>query len=291
MIDRPAPVPVRPHDRLSSADERQVQCDALPSFSKAALKPLRSGNLAALFASLLMFALLCGVIAYWALQLAGRKPSVAPPEIVADPRAGVDLAAAGRLFGVAPVAGSHMPPPEVANIQVIGIAADPARGAAILSVDGKPGKPFLVGDTIVAGTKLGAVTADAVVVDRGGTRIELPAPARPSIALLSSGPSAASGRGGAARPTPLPPSVSSSPAPMPALPPSGSAAAAAAGSPHPPANMGQSGMVPPTVGTTMPPGAQAAGMQGGGAAAGSPPAVAPGAGQAAQPGGQHAAAQ
>lgn len=266
------------------------------------MKPLRSGNLAAFFTSLLMFALLCGIVAYWALQLAGRKPSVAPPEIVADPRAALDLNAAGGLFGAAPAAGGNAPPPEVANIQVIGIAADPARGAAILAVDGKPGKPFLVGDTIVAGTKLGAVTADAVIIDRGGARIELPVPARPSIALLSSGPSAASpGRGGAARPMPLPQSGPSSSAPLRPLPPSGSAAAAAAGSPYPPPNMGQSGMAPPTVGTVMPPGAGASGMQGGGAAAGmpppapgtpgTPPAMAPGAGQAAQPGGQQAAPQ
>ena len=280
------------------------------------MKPLRSGNLAAFSASLLMFALLCGIVAYWALQLAGRKPSVAPPEIVADPRAGIDLVAAGGLFGATPVAGGNAPPPEVANIQVIGIAADPARGAAILAVDGKPGKPFLVGDTIVAGTRLGAVNADAVVIDRGGTRIELAVPERPSVALLSSGPAAAaaSGRGGAARPTPLPPSQSAPPspgapgqppsgssaAPARALPPSGSAAAAAAGAAYPPTGMGQSGMMPPAAGAATPPGNGNPGMQPGtsapgtppGAGApGTPPAMAPGAGQAMQPGGQQAAPQ
>ncbi len=181
--------------------------------------------------TLAMFALLCAAIAYWTLQLLAPAIPIAPAGSLADQRDTPDLAAAARLFGLP--AGSGGAPSAVAQsaIQVLGVAASDLRGSAVLVVDGKPPRAFMVGDAVSADTRLVAVHSGAVTIERNGARIELPAPQRPSVATLWAGPAraAASTTGAAAPPVPAAAPAPAAAAAAPSGPPASALPAPAPG--------------------------------------------------------------
>ncbi len=176
-------------------------------------------------ASLAMFALLCATIAYWALQLLAPAVPIAPVGSLAGAGDAADPVSAGRLFGLPSGSGSAQAPVAPSSIQVLGVAASELRGSAVLSVDGKPARAFMVGDAVSAAAKLVEVRPGAVVIERNGTRVELPAPQRPSVATLWAGPA----RSGEAATATAPPARAVPPPPTPP------AAAAAGAAPSPPA--------------------------------------------------------
>ena len=183
--------------------------------------------------SVLLFAALCAIAAGWALQLLAPRPPIAPAGAVSASQVPSDLSIAGRLFGAAPVAAGAVP--QVAapsNIQVAGVVAAGARSVALLAVDGRPAKPFAVGDTVGDGLKVRSVAADAVMLEGSAGPMRLPAPPRGSIDVLTAGPQRAATGGATVPPVGLaPPPPGGQPfqpgiAPLPArpLPPSGAAA-------------------------------------------------------------------
>jgi general secretion pathway protein C len=192
-------------------------------------------------ASVLLFAALCAIVAGWALQLLAPRAPIAPGGAVAQAQPPVDVRQAGQLFGGVPKpAGAVAAAPS--NIQVAGVLAAGARGVALLAIDGKPAKPFQVGDPVADGMKLVSVTGDTVELDRSGQAVSLPAPARGSIAVLTSGP--ARNTDGVEPASGTPPTGSSLP-PLPprVLPPAGAAAAPAPGAA--PADAPGAGAPPP----------------------------------------------
>ena len=68
------------------------------------------------------------------------------------------------------------------NIQVTGLFAAGRQSAALLAVDGKPPRAYVVGQRVSGDTVLAEVSAERVVLDTRGARQELPAPARPAVA-------------------------------------------------------------------------------------------------------------
>lgn len=215
-------------------------------------------------ALLLLAGVLASVIAYWVVQIAAPRSPVAPAGAIGDARDGLDLQLAGQLFGLpggaAPAAGRTN-----SNIQVVGVAAGPPTASAVLIVDGKPPKAFAIGDEVSAGMKLVEVRIDAAVFDRGGVRSEAPAPLRPSIAVLTSGPQQPGAANSAAPvPTGGMPGAASSPPPggMSSPPPissPGQAAAQAAAAAHAAAQAAGAMAIPPTavMPTVPPPGGSA----------------------------------
>jgi general secretion pathway protein C len=178
--------------------------------------------------SVLLFAALCAIVAGWALQLLAPRAPIAPAGAVAQAQPPTDLAAAGQLFGGAP-----RPADTVAagpsNIQVTGVLAAGPRGVALLAIDGRPAKPFAVGEAVLEGTTVRAVSADAVELERAGRPLRLAAPARGSLEVLTSGPQRGSAPVAA---TAQPAGVSLLPARP--LPPAGAAAGGAAETAPPP---------------------------------------------------------
>jgi general secretion pathway protein C len=174
---------------------------------------------AARLASVLLFAALCAIVAAWALQLLAPRAPIAPSGAVAQARAPADLRAAGQLFGGVVQPGGTSVAAAPANIRVAGVLAAGDRGVALLAIDGKPARPFGVGESLDERTTVRSVSADAVELSRDGRTMRLPAPARGSVAVLTSGPQ---------RPTdgsapPAPPSPAAPP--LRPLPPAGAAAA------------------------------------------------------------------
>jgi len=147
-------------------------------------------------ASLAMVALLCAVIAYWAVTLFAPRAPIAPPALTLDPRALPELQQARLLFGADQLIQA---PARLANVEVIGILAAGSRGSAILVIDDKPPATFAVGEQLNTRQRLVDVRPDAVVIGSGSQRFEVPAPEGGSLAVLTAGP-AQSGPGGAQAP-------------------------------------------------------------------------------------------
>ncbi len=82
-----------------------------------------------------------------------------PPAVILAAEAAVDPAAVGRLLGASPVAAAVAPAPGMASrFVLLGVVADrSSQGAALIAVDGKPGRPYRVGSKIDEGIVLQAV--------------------------------------------------------------------------------------------------------------------------------------
>ncbi|MCD6681889.1 MAG: general secretion pathway protein GspB [Burkholderiaceae bacterium] len=183
-------------------------------------RTLRSRRWAPSIAAIAAFGALGATCAYWTLQLLAPPVAIAPAGSLVDTQTVPDLRSAQALFGSnASESPSAIPPP--VDVRVVGVAASPVRGSAVLVVDSAAAKAFLVGDEIGDEMRLIEVRSDMAVLERRGVRIELPAPQRPSVALLSSGPQAADASAGTA-------------ALEPGMPRPAAAAAAPVASPPPP---------------------------------------------------------
>jgi general secretion pathway protein C len=124
-------------------------------------------------ATFALWALAAGSAAYWGLKLSSAAPVVSAP--VAAPRqvGPADPVAMARLLGSSPAAVAA-PPPVVAlasRFQLLGVAAGERSGggAAVISIDGKPAKPYRVGSTLEEGIVLQSVRGrQAVLASRDG---------------------------------------------------------------------------------------------------------------------------
>ena len=170
-----------------------------------------------------LFAALCAIIAGWALQLLAPRAPIAPGGAVAQGQSGADVALATQLFGGVPRPSTSAAPAAPSNIQVTGVLEAGERGVALLAIDGRPAKPFAVGDTLDGGLRVVSVTVDGVGLTRGDQPMRLAAPPRGSIDILTRGPQP----GGSSETAPVPPGATSSGFRQPLqrpLPPAGAAA-------------------------------------------------------------------
>jgi len=136
-----------------------------------------------------VWALLGGSTVYWGLRLAAGPEAVTSPRDARAPAPADSERAAGpalaRALGASPSAAS--PPAGAANrFVLLGVVAGPSgRGAALISVDGKPARPFRPGEVVEGGMVLQSVLARRATL---GTTPGAPpavtldmAPAAPSV--------------------------------------------------------------------------------------------------------------
>jgi general secretion pathway protein C len=161
-----------------------------------------------------MLAVVCAIGAYWGVRILTPQPTAAPPPLAAPPPRSPDPALAARMFGLVQQAQARV----ATNIQVAGIFAAGEQSAAVLTVDGKPPRVFVLGQEVTAGNRLAEVTAEQVVLETQGGRQELRVPpARPVASLANGAPARAyvmdgntlspTGSGGAPSAVPAPPPV------------------------------------------------------------------------------------
>ena len=123
--------------------------------------------------------------AYWGIRIFTPAPIAAPPPLPPPPLRDPDPMAAARMFGKVDVVQSV-----ASNVQALGVFAAGKDSSAVLVVDGKPARVFLVGQEVAPGMKLVSVTSEiAVLESSGGGRQEVRLPARP-IAQLGGLPAA-----------------------------------------------------------------------------------------------------
>ena len=131
----------------------------------------------------ILLAIVCAIAAYWAVKVMTPQPSAAPPPLAAPPPREPDAMLAARMFGLV-----QAPQARVAtNVQVAGVFAAGKDSSAVLVVDGKPARVYLVGQEVAPGTKLAEVTSDTVVLASDGGRQEVRLPARPVAPLAAGG--------------------------------------------------------------------------------------------------------
>jgi len=184
-------------------------------------------------ATFALWALAAGSAAYWGLKVSSATRPVSAP--VAAPRqvGPVDPVALARLLGSAPVVASAAatPVPALASrFHLVGVAAGARSGggAAVISVDGKPARPYRVGSTIEEGLVLQSVHGrQAVIASAAGEPVltlELPLQrldvgSRPSPMAVAPGTLPAPNAGAPVSPGALAaPGVASPPALAPRLP-------------------------------------------------------------------------
>jgi general secretion pathway protein C len=120
---------------------------------------------------------------YWTLKLGGGSPGVTAPFAGARAIAPADPAAIARLLGGTPATAAAAAAPAIASLasrlQLVGVVAGATSGggAAVISVDGKPAKPYRVGSAIDEGLVLQSVRGrQAVVAAANGAPVTLELP-------------------------------------------------------------------------------------------------------------------
>lgn len=135
-----------------------------------------------------MLAIVCAIAAYWGVRILTPPPSAAPPPLAAPPPREPDPMLMARMMGLIQQPAQAA---IAANIQVSGLFAAGASSSAVLVVDGKPARAFVLGQEVAPGTRLVEVSAEGVVFETATGRQHLPAPARPAAALATGAPARA----------------------------------------------------------------------------------------------------
>lgn len=178
-IKRPSPTGV---SRASFRDNLRMQ-------SKWALRLITA----------LLWALVAASAVYWGLRMGGRTARVVVPEVAVVTSindASASQLAITRLLGGSSSKAPGLMPGAAERFALAGVIASAAgEGTALISVDGKPARPFVVGARIAPGYVLKAVgQRDATLADdpAGAGRVMLSLPAYKTATLITSLPAGVS---------------------------------------------------------------------------------------------------
>jgi general secretion pathway protein C len=136
--------------------------------------------------------LAAGAAVFWALRLASPAQAVAAAATMPRPSVAADSDSVARLLGVLPASRTAAVAPEAASrFALSGVVADPSQqGAALISIDGKPPRPFRVGSAVGDNYVLQSVGLRSATI---GARADGPAaftlqlPVRAPISVSSPG--------------------------------------------------------------------------------------------------------
>jgi len=128
---------------------------------------------------LVMLALVCAIGAYWVIRVMTPPPASVPPPQAALVLREPDPTLAARMFGLV----QEAPTPVTVEIQALGAFSAGKDSAAVLAVDGKPPRVYLLNQEVAAGGRLVEVRKDAVTVEQGGVRrdVSLPVQQPPTV--------------------------------------------------------------------------------------------------------------
>lgn len=134
---------------------------------------------AAVLLHMTMLALVCAIGAYWVIRIMTPPPATMPPLQPAAALREADPVLAARMFGLVQSA----PVPLAMDIQALGAFAAGRDSAAVLAVDGKPARVYLVHQEVAPGAMLVEVRKDAVTIEQGGVRRDVALPAQEMLSL------------------------------------------------------------------------------------------------------------
>ena len=111
---------------------------------------------------------------YWGIKVLTPPPASAPPPLAAPPPRDPDPVLAARMLGLVQAAQAVV----VSNIQVAGVFAAGRDSSAVLVVDGKPARAYLLGQEVAPGTSLESVRPDGVTLSGAGGKQDVRIPPR-----------------------------------------------------------------------------------------------------------------
>lgn len=136
--------------------------------------------------TLVVWALAAASAAWWGLRITGLSQPlrmVPAPLFVAND-IGVDAPAVARALGAVAAADAPAPPAAASRFALLGVVASrSSQGAALIAVDGKPGRAYRVGSKVEDGLVLQAVEprrARLAPVSGPGAALVLEMPQRPA---------------------------------------------------------------------------------------------------------------
>lgn len=142
------------------------------------LKKLASGAV-----HLLCFGAVVAIAVFWSVRVFTPAPTSAPPPLPPPPLRDPDPSAAARMFGKVEIQATV-----ATNVQAIGAFIAGPDSSAVLVVDGRPPRVFLIGQEAAPGMKLVEVTAETVVMETPGGRQEVRLPPRPLASFGGAAP-------------------------------------------------------------------------------------------------------
>ena len=119
-------------------------------------------------------AAVCAIGTYWTIRVATPAPTAAPPPVAAALPRDSDPVLTARMFGLeqsGPVARAD-------DVQVLGIFAAGAESVAVLAIDGKPARAYMLGAQVAPGSWLAEVRAGDVTIESNGVRRQVRVAAR-----------------------------------------------------------------------------------------------------------------
>jgi general secretion pathway protein C len=158
-----------------------------------------------------MLALVSAIGAYWVIRIVTPPPASVPPAPPAAVLREADPVLAARMFGLVQAPTQAR---QALNIEALGAYAAGRQSAAVLAVDGRPARVFLLDQEVADGVRLVEVRKDAVAVEQGGARREFALPPPPSLGVGGPPPAPGFTREGS---TLTAPTVAGT-APVPAMP-------------------------------------------------------------------------
>jgi general secretion pathway protein C len=115
------------------------------------------------------------IATYWGIKVLTPPPASAPPPLAAPPPRDPDPVLAARMLGLV----QAVQPTVVSNIQVAGVFAAGRDSSAVLVIDGKPARAYLLGQEVAPGTSLEAVRPDGVTLSGASGKQDVRIPPRP----------------------------------------------------------------------------------------------------------------
>ena len=130
-------------------------------------------------ASFVVAALAAASASFWALKVSAVNTATSAPAAAMVGPVVIDALSVARALGGGPGAAPVAAPSAslASRFSMVGVVADQhSAGAALISVDGKPAKPYRVGDAVDDGLILQSVQARKAVLG--------PAPGAPAVLTL-----------------------------------------------------------------------------------------------------------
>lgn len=127
-----------------------------------------------------MLALVGAIGTYWAIRILTPAPASVPPPPPAAVLREADPVLAARMFGLVQAASVLQ---QSLNVQALGAYAAGRDSAAVLAVDGRPARVYLLGQEVTNGARLVEVRKDAVTIEQGGARREFVLPPQQLLGL------------------------------------------------------------------------------------------------------------
>lgn len=148
----------------------------VPRGSTILAQPFTLQNLGRILIHVLMIGIVCAIAAYWTARAFAPLPAPAAAVAAVPDRPPLDPVLAARMFGLVEQSKVR----SSVNLEVFGVFVAGQHSSAVLGVDGKAPRAYLLGQNLASGMRLIDVRVDGVAVEIDGSSHEFRLRVRPT---------------------------------------------------------------------------------------------------------------